>query len=134
MLIYIFYDHLEYFTDILDFYMTIWYILYPFGTLFSVLVPCTKKIWHPWCTGQAPKREACRSVRLEAHFFGKLSGHIDQVKFRSNGVCSKKVDFRKFIHIWGQWNLYEKSRFSKVYTYLGQMEFVRKSCFGEGLI
>jgi hypothetical protein len=39
----IFYDHLEYNVNILEFFMTIWYILCSFGTLFPVLVSCTKK-------------------------------------------------------------------------------------------
>jgi hypothetical protein len=39
----IFYDYLQYFTDIWDLFMTIWDILCSFGTLFPVLVSCTKK-------------------------------------------------------------------------------------------
>jgi hypothetical protein len=39
----LFYGHLEYFVNILDFFMTIWYILCSFGTFFPVLVSCTKK-------------------------------------------------------------------------------------------
>jgi hypothetical protein len=41
--IYVFYGHLENFTDIWDIFMTIWYILYSFGTFFPVLVSWTKK-------------------------------------------------------------------------------------------
>jgi hypothetical protein len=38
-----FYGHLEYFADIWDYFMTIWYILCSFVIFFPVLVPCTKK-------------------------------------------------------------------------------------------
>jgi hypothetical protein len=39
----IFYGHLEYFTDVLGYFRTIWYILCSFGTFFPDLVYCVKK-------------------------------------------------------------------------------------------
>jgi hypothetical protein len=50
----IFYDHLVYFTAVLVYFVTSWYILWLFGTFLPFWYVVPRKIWQPWL--RAPAR------------------------------------------------------------------------------